>query len=536
VAVEAKIPPARFPRSSANLPRDAMFLRPRKRFVLSHLAFSLWFTALLYLLDNALIIGQVARWFPAANGIDYPALLAYLVFGHAFFLAFFLLFAHRWTIKPMAMLLVITGAAATYFIDKYHVAIDRSMVMNTLHTDPVEVTGLLSWQMLPYLLVLVILPLWFILRVEVRFDRVPMYLGKSLAALLLSLLIAVGALWSQYDSIHRAGNLSNKYIVHMLVPVNVIRSSLSVVQRSLQAWRRAHRSPVVVKGRLSNPGDQIVVLVVGESSRQKSFSLYGYERRDTNPRLAKIPGLFVLDGRARLGSTLLALPEILEKNGLKLTTVTSRLGVPTSCLVNYTLYDNCEEVGETRVSDCGHDGKCYDEDVIPLLRQRLANYRGGPELLVLHLGGGSHGPTYRDRYPPEFQKFNPQCRDADVINQCTPDELYNSYDNTILYVDHVLTEIIDTLQGSGRPYTMIYLSDHGESLLEDGRVFHGMPPGIALPPEQARIPLLVKSSLPIEIEPREAYRQPDVYDSVLQLLGIDVDGLDTSGAFIRRLP
>ncbi len=43
---------------------------PRKRIVLSHLSFSLWFTLLLYLLDNAPIIDQVARWFPAADGID----------------------------------------------------------------------------------------------------------------------------------------------------------------------------------------------------------------------------------------------------------------------------------------------------------------------------------------------------------------------------------------------------------------------------------------------------------------------------------
>ena len=509
---------------------------PRKRIVLSHLSFSLWFTLLLYLLDNAPIIDQVARWFPAADGIDYPALIAWLVFGYAFFLAFFLLFAHRWTIKPMAIFLILSGAAASYFIDKYGVAIDRSMVMNTLHTDPTEVTGLLSWQMLPYALVLVVLPLWLVLAVDIRFERMPVYLGKSLAVFLLALATAAGALFMQYDSIHRAGNLSNKYIVHMLVPVNVIRSSLSVVQRSAQAWLKEHREPVKVSGRVKQSRDQIVVLVVGESSRQKSFSLYGYQRRNTNPVLSKIPDLAVLNGEARLGSTLIALPEILEKDGLKLTTITSRLGVPTSCFVNYTLYDNCEEVGEIRVSNCGHGGKCYDEDVLPLLEKSLQDYAGGPRLVVLHLGGGSHGPTYRDRYPPEFQKFNPQCEDADVINQCTPDELYNSYDNTILYVDYVLGRIIETLQASKRPYTMIYLSDHGESLLEEGRVFHGMPPGIALPPEQAQIPLLVQSSVPIRIESRKVYRQPDVFDSVLELLGIEVDGLNTNGAFIRRTP
>jgi lipid A ethanolaminephosphotransferase len=136
----------------------------------------------------------------------------------------------------------------------------------------------------------------------------------------------------------------------------------------------------------------------------------------------------------------------------------------------------------------------------------------GNRFIVLHLGGGSHGPVYKNRYPPEFQEFQPMCNDADVANRCTLEELYNSYDNSILFLDHVLGGIIGTLDGSGAPYVFIYLSDHGESLLDDRRMFHGMPPGMALPPEQADVPLLVKSSVPVSIVPRAEYTQPDVFD------------------------
>ncbi|HRI37563.1 MAG TPA: hypothetical protein PLO50_03300, partial [Nitrospira sp.] len=80
--------------------------------------------------------------------------------------------------------------------------------------------------------------------------------------------------------------------------------------------------------------------------------------------------------------------------------IVSRASVPTACLVNYTLYDNCAAVGETKVSQCGHGGKCYDEDVIPLLQRNLASYQSGYRFVVLHLGGGSHGPVYADRHPP----------------------------------------------------------------------------------------------------------------------------------------
>jgi lipid A ethanolaminephosphotransferase len=124
------------------------------------------------------------------------------------------------------------------------------------------------------------------------------------------------------------------------------------------------------------------------------------------------------------------------------------------------------------------------------------------------------------------------CKDADVTDKCSLEELYNSYDNTILYVDYVLGRTIQTLDESRVPYVFIYLSDHGESLLENGMMFHGVPPGVALPAEQADIPLIVKSSMPISIKQGASYQQGDVYDSVLDLLSVESPQLDRAGSFI----
>jgi hypothetical protein len=71
--------------------------------------------------------------------------------------------------------------------------------------------------------------------------------------------------------------------------------------------------------------------------------------------------------------------------------------------------------------------------------------------------------------------------------------------------------------------------------MEDGRLFHGMPPGIPLPPEQSDIPLIVKSSVPISIDKRAEYAQQDVYDSVLDLFSIETQKLHKDRAFIRKL-
>ncbi len=505
----------------------------KRRPTLSHLRFAILFSAVLYAICNAPNAGKLAHWFRHRGGYDIPALSAYLLAGWCLFLVFFLLLAHRWTIKPFAALLILVSGTTTYFISKYDVAIDTSMVRNALHTDSTEVGQLLSPQMIPYVVFLMALPIACLVPLRITFARGGRYLLGSLKLGALALAVALVVLYSNFRAIHQAGNVSNKYIVYSLVPINVITGTLSVASKALKP-HLIHEKPIEISGRIAETGDLVVVLAVGESSRRSSFSVYGYERRDTNPVLRTIPGLHLLAGRAKRGSTLDALPEILEKEGAKLPQIVSRLGIPTRCFVNYTLYDNCLEPGETKVSNCGHAGKCYDEDVVPLLESDLATYRSGYRFIVLHLGGGSHGPTYVDRYPPEFQRFEPLCRDADVANECTQEELLNSYDNTILYVDFVLGEIVARLERSGVPYVLIYLSDHGESLLEEGRMFHGMPPGISLPPEQAEVPLIVKASVPIRIAERAEYTQQQVFATVLDLFSIETRFSDPTQSFVRR--
>ena len=503
-------------------------------FQTTHTKFSIGFVVLLYATCNALNIDKLAKWFRDKDGLDFSALSAFLLGGLCLFMVVFTLLAHRRTIKPLAILLTVVSAAATYFIAKYNVAIDSSMVQNTIHTDSTEVGQLLSLQMIPYVIFLMIVPAVIIGRIDISFAPSGRYLLASLGLASLSLCVAVASLYSQFNAIHRAGNVSNKYIVYSLVPINVISSTASVASRSIGNLMRSNSKDIEIAARVSSPGNLVVVLAIGESSRKKNFSVYGYDRRNTTPALRKTDGLNLLDGIATRGSTINALREILEKKDIKLPALVARAGVSTSCYVNYTLYDNCSSVGETKVSNCSHGGKCYDEDVVPLLVGNLETYVSGYRFIVLHLGGGSHGPTYGNRHPPEFLQFKPTCDDADVANRCTKEQLFNSYDNTILYVDHVLGKIVHALDDSGAPYVFIYLSDHGESLMEDGFLFHGMPPGMALPAEQAQVPLLVKASVPVAIAERAEYRQPDVYDTVLDLFSIESPKFDKAGSFIEK--
>ena len=116
----------------------------RLRFQTSHLRFCIGFPVALYTVCNAINLDKLSKWFGRGDGLDYLALSAYLLAGLGLFTAFFTLLAHRRTIKPLAILLTITSTAGTYFIAKYGVAIDTSMVQNTVHTDVTEVGQLLS--------------------------------------------------------------------------------------------------------------------------------------------------------------------------------------------------------------------------------------------------------------------------------------------------------------------------------------------------------------------------------------------------------
>lgn len=131
---------------------------------------------------------------------------------------------------------------------------------------------------------------------------------------------------------------------------------------------------------------------------------------------------------------------------------------------------------------------CIDDAVL----YRLDNVLDGVQqdsVIVLHLMG-SHGPAYYQRYPEKFRYFTPTC-DSNQIQNCDRQSLINTYDNTILYTDDVVSRTIAMLKTHADKFNtaLVYLSDHGESLGESGIYLHGTPYMLA-PSQQTHIPFL----------------------------------------------
>ncbi|RWX50828.1 Sulfatase, partial [Candidatus Electrothrix marina] len=125
------------------------------------------------------------------------------------------------------------------------------------------------------------------------------------------------------------------------------------------------------------------------------------------------------------------------------------------------------------------DGECRDEGMLVGLDQYVALHEQKDILIVLHQMG-NHGPAYYKRYPKQFEQFTPTCR-TNQLEDCSQEEIINAYDNALLYTDYFLAEIISFLKKYDKDHktAMIYLSDHGESLGENGVYLHGLPYMIA---------------------------------------------------------
>ncbi|MGO4779028.1 phosphoethanolamine transferase, partial [Lysobacter sp. 2RAB21] len=98
--------------------------------------------------------------------------------------------------------------------------------------------------------------------------------------------------------------------------------------------------------------------------------------------------------------------------------------------------------------------------------------------------------SYYLRYPPRLRVFTPTC-DTGELGQCGREQIVNAYDNAILYTDEFLARTIAYLsEDADRDTAMIYVSDHGESLGENGLYLHGVPYSIA-PKTQIKVPMVM---------------------------------------------
>ncbi len=403
--------------------------------------------------------------------------------------------------------LVVVALAGAYFMDTYGVVVDRSAIQSVFETDAREVGQWISSRMLLYV-ALAIPPLWLIATVRLAPRSLPRELAARLGSLaILLLVLALTGLLAYVDivSISR----SHRELRHMVNPISTLNAARSYLR---------HRNddlvePIAPLGRDARKGagwraddlPRLVVLVVGESARASSFGVLGYPR-PTTPRLAaravtsfrnvsscgtatavSLPCMFSPLGKQRFESDEHARQE-------NLLDVLAHAGLRPQWFDNNTgskhIAARIDEATLPLAAGnplCSSDG-CFDEVLVEVLEGAIANTRD-TTFIVLHQLG-SHGPSYFERYPPQFRRFAPTC-DTNQLQRCTKAQIVNTYDNTILYTDHVLDRLIGVLESQRDRFdaALLYVSDHGESTGEHGMYLHGMPYVMA-PANQTHVPMI----------------------------------------------
>jgi glucan phosphoethanolaminetransferase (alkaline phosphatase superfamily) len=245
-----------------------------------------------------------------------------------------------------------------------------------------------------------------------------------------------------------------------------------------------------------NGEPQVVVMVLGESSRYDRWSLNGYAR-ETNPLLSKESNLVTLrDVITAVSATRLSVPVIISrkpamqslKDGFaekSFITAYKEAGFKTYWLSNQISFGQfdtpvsvfAKEADVIQFLNLGGftNNSNFDQILFDPLKHALAD-PAPKKLIVLH-SLGSHW-NYSQRHPKEFDKWQPSLYGIDkpaYTDLKIKPQLNNSYDNSILYTDWFLAQIIGTLKEQQVAASMLYVSDHGQTLYDGScrLAFHG---------------------------------------------------------------
>jgi glucan phosphoethanolaminetransferase (alkaline phosphatase superfamily) len=242
--------------------------------------------------------------------------------------------------------------------------------------------------------------------------------------------------------------------------------------------------------KITNPKTEkeVFVLIIGETGKRERWSLNGYYKM-TNPLLSKQTNLInFTDFLSVTSLTRTSVPTLLTRKPASLSNTFTfneksvisafkeagfktywlsmqiPLGAHDSTISTYAY--EADIIKFFRYSDYSNTGE-YDTKLLPYLNRILLD-SDKRKFIVLHTLG-SHF-NYRDRYPKEFDVFKPSL--YDIKNPSLHDYnqqvyLSNSYDNSVLFTDYFIDNIIDTLKKNKQNTFLLYSADHGESIFEN---------------------------------------------------------------------
>jgi lipid A ethanolaminephosphotransferase len=434
-------------------------------------------------------------------------LLSIPIFFIAVHNIFFTIFAIPKFEKTFVILNILISSLCSYAIFFYKILFDYSMFLNIINTNTGEAQGYISISGFLWLLVLGVVPAIFVMQVRIVHFKFLKDIAYKAMSIVLSL-VAISIIASFFLDYYLITARNNHEVKHMLVPKCYLASTGKYV------YEKTRTPPVHeeigLDSALKKKTDRknLIVVIVGETARSANYELNGYNK-PTNKFTRDLGVISFKDVKSCGTSTMYSVPcmfsflgqenfsrqdalyqdnviDVIKRAGFDILWLENDSGCKGVC--NRVENFDISEIVKNKDKYC-EDGTCKDGIFLENLETQINKLKANNSVLVMHIIG-SHGPTYHKRFFEDKAEFFPYCKKNDVQN-CSKEELFNAYDNTILYTDYIMSEVIKTLEKHHDLNTaLVYVSDHGESLGENGVYLHGIPYSMA-PEEQKTVPMIL---------------------------------------------
>lgn len=395
-------------------------------------------------------------------------LLVYLgVLGTASFFVLLIGCLNRHVAAVFLPIYAIAGSVVAYYRYAYHATVTPIILQVCLETNPSEAMAVVSWELVAYtllnLLIAAVLIWW-----RWRIKSIP-----SSWAWLVAGLVGLPVYYLFNGRIRQS--INQRY------PYNILYNSVLYYQ--LQQTRSQERVLHPITEIDSTRDSLRIILILGEATRADHLSLNGYPR-PTTPRLEKRNNLVNLGSVYTMHThTSASLPYLLTPADARhpewayseesFIPYLREAGYATAWISNQDICENYAHfVYSTDMQVFPNSEKTVyvfdkwtDLDLLQPLVEQLQDT--GKHLIILHTIGAHW--YYENHVPEGFSPFAPVTTNR-VITRNDSAAVINSYDNCVATMDWVVDSICTLVAHT--PTVVIYQSDHGEALGENGQWLH----------------------------------------------------------------
>ena len=273
-----------------------------------------------------------------------------------------------------------------------------------------------------------------------------------------------------------------------------ISSTIEAYQVELELFKKERDKREVDANKIIANKDgegETYIIIIGESLNKQHMQIYGYPRQTT-------PNLSALDSQNKLIKfenvyanhthtvpvLSLSLTEATQYGGknyyqsASIVEIYKRAGFQTYWITNQNLlgtWDNLVSIVANQSDKVTAINRSigtttatqkYDESLIPYVEKALRGLDKSNKAIFVHIIG-NHG-DYCKRFTKGFEKFS-GALPVDIfgknLSTAKKENVINCYDNSVLYNDYVVHEIIKLLASQLGKNALIYFADHADDVI-----------------------------------------------------------------------